>query len=68
MYVYMYIIDIMFLPLYVVFEGPPPLPGQLCEGEDSKLVRLPLSIDNGLSLQHAFTVVMVLGDGKKYGA
>ena len=24
----------------IVFEGPPPRPGELCEGEDSKCSRL----------------------------
>ncbi len=27
---------IVMLPVCAVFEGPPPAPGQLCEGEDSK--------------------------------
>ena len=26
----------MILLAFTVFEGPPPIPGTLCEGEDSK--------------------------------
>lgn len=54
-----------------MFGGPPPLPGQLCEGEDSKTAKKSFVLGTLLlfdTSQHAFIIVMELEGGKKFVA
>lgn len=56
----------------LVFEGPPPPPGQLCPGEDSKLIynnctSLQLTVVASIVTKGAFIRDEVLVGGRKSG-